>query len=365
MAKTEPNPSDDSQEVAEQQRRQDPNQESKMTNKRTAASKGSVAGQAAPATVSATTSALPAESQAKQPSQAHGRPDNGKTKSKPAGQAQQPAASNKRPQTARARANGAESSGAAATAAANPNQTKRAKLQQQQSAELGDKSKGAASSATSQEQLNVCAACLKPIKERYLLVALDQKWHEDCLKCACCDCRLGEVGSSLFTHSGKILCRRDFQRIFGQHGHCAVCKKSIPPYELVMRANENAYHMDCFACQSCQYRFCVGDEFHLNEQHKIICLPCYRDAAQQALLLGQPAGQERASAPETSAEAVVGATSHSNSNNNSSSNNNRISSSYTQLEIKLNEPQLPACESEEAADQQQAQQQQRISATTT
>lgn len=119
-------------------------------------------------------------------------------------------------------------------------------------------------------------------------MALEKKWHEDCLKCACCDCRLGEVGSSLFTHSDKILCRRDFLRIFGQHGNCAACKRSIPPYELVMRANTNAYHMDCFACQQCHYRFCVGDRFHLTESHKIICLVCFSDQQQAIQTLQVP-----------------------------------------------------------------------------
>lgn len=47
---------------------------------------------------------------------------------------------------------------------------------------------------------------------RYLLRALDQLWHEDCLKCACCDCRLGEVGSTLFTKANLILCKRDYLR---------------------------------------------------------------------------------------------------------------------------------------------------------
>lgn len=61
-------------------------------------------------------------------------------------------------------------------------------------------------------QLAECAACHKPIKERYLLKALDQLWHEDCLKCACCDCRLGEVGSTLFTKANLILCKRDYLR---------------------------------------------------------------------------------------------------------------------------------------------------------
>ena len=47
---------------------------------------------------------------------------------------------------------------------------------------------------------------------RYLLKALDLYWHEDCLKCGCCDCRLGEVGSTLYTKGNLILCKRDYLR---------------------------------------------------------------------------------------------------------------------------------------------------------
>lgn len=61
-----------------------------------------------------------------------------------------------------------------------------------------------------------CAGCRKVIKEKYLLKALDQLWHEDCLKCSCCDCRLGEVGSTLFTKANLLLCRRDYLRFFVQ-----------------------------------------------------------------------------------------------------------------------------------------------------
>ncbi|RWS11530.1 rhombotin-like protein, partial [Dinothrombium tinctorium] len=55
-----------------------------------------------------------------------------------------------------------------------------------------------------------CAACSEIINERFLLKAIDKLWHEDCLKCSCCDCRLGEVGSSLYTKANLILCRRDY-----------------------------------------------------------------------------------------------------------------------------------------------------------
>ncbi|KAJ8974656.1 hypothetical protein NQ317_018875 [Molorchus minor] len=57
-----------------------------------------------------------------------------------------------------------------------------------------------------------CAGCGKRIVERFLLKALDLFWHEDCLKCGCCDCRLGEVGSTLYTKANLILCKRDYLR---------------------------------------------------------------------------------------------------------------------------------------------------------
>ncbi|KAL6437867.1 hypothetical protein ACFW04_004296 [Cataglyphis niger] len=115
-----------------------------------------------------------------------------------------------------------------------------------------------------------CAGCGKTITERYLLKALDLYWHEDCLKCGCCDCRLGEVGSTLYTKANLILCKRDYLRLFGNTGCCAACNKQIPAFEMVMRARTNVYHLDCFACQQCTHRFCVGDRFYLCE-NKILC----------------------------------------------------------------------------------------------
>jgi len=84
-----------------------------------------------------------------------------------------------------------------------------------------------------------CAGCGKIIIERYLLKALDIFWHEDCLKCGCCDCRLGEVGSTLYIKANLILCKRDYLRLFGNTGSCAACNKVIPAFEMVMKAKCN------------------------------------------------------------------------------------------------------------------------------
>lgn len=60
--------------------------------------------------------------------------------------------------------------------------------------------------------IKMCAYCGAKITEKFLLKALDRFWHEDCLKCGCCDCRLGEVGSTLYTKANLLLCKRDYLR---------------------------------------------------------------------------------------------------------------------------------------------------------
>uniref|UniRef100_A0A8C9ACW6 LIM domain only 1 n=1 Tax=Prolemur simus TaxID=1328070 RepID=A0A8C9ACW6_PROSS len=113
-----------------------------------------------------------------------------------------------------------------------------------------------------------CAGCNRKIKDRYLLKALDKYWHEDCLKCACCDCRLGEVGSTLYTKANLILCRRDYLRLFGTTGNCAACSKLIPAFEMVMRARDNVYHLDCFACQLCNQRWVLHTRPNTLTRHR-------------------------------------------------------------------------------------------------
>ena len=44
-------------------------------------------------------------------------------------------------------------------------------------------------------------------------------------------------------------------RLFGTTGNCAACCKAIPAFEMVMRAKNNVYHLECFACQQCHQRY--------------------------------------------------------------------------------------------------------------
>ena len=113
---------------------------------------------------------------------------------------------------------------------------------------------GTSQQSSQNNSSQICAGCGKHIMDRFLLRALDLLWHEDCLKCGCCDCRLGEVGSTLYTKGNLMLCKRDYLRLFGNTGFCAACNKVIPAFEMVMRARQNVYHLECFACQQCNHR---------------------------------------------------------------------------------------------------------------
>ena len=46
-------------------------------------------------------------------------------------------------------------------------------------------------------------------------------------------------------------------RLFGSTGYCSACNKVIPAFEMVMRARNNVYHLECFACQQCNHRYAL------------------------------------------------------------------------------------------------------------
>lgn len=70
-----------------------------------------------------------------------------------------------------------------------------------------------------------------------------------------------------------------FQSIFRRYGtKCAGCEKGIPPTEVVRRAQDNVYHLECFACLMCSRQLNTGDEFYLMEDRKLVCKADYESA---------------------------------------------------------------------------------------
>ncbi|KAB7499161.1 LIM/homeobox protein Lhx3, partial [Armadillidium nasatum] len=62
---------------------------------------------------------------------------------------------------------------------------------------------------------------------------------------------------------------------------CAGCDQGIPPTQVVRRAQENVYHLHCFACIICQRQLNTGDEFYLMEDNKLVCKVDYEQAKQR------------------------------------------------------------------------------------
>ena len=59
---------------------------------------------------------------------------------------------------------------------------------------------------------------------------------------------------------------------------CAGCNQPIPPTQVVRRAQENVYHLQCFACFICTHQLSTGDEFYLMDDRKLVCKADYEAA---------------------------------------------------------------------------------------
>uniref|UniRef100_A0A915DDM9 LIM zinc-binding domain-containing protein n=1 Tax=Ditylenchus dipsaci TaxID=166011 RepID=A0A915DDM9_9BILA len=79
---------------------------------------------------------------------------------------------------------------------------------------------------------NLCAACAKPIEDQFFLTAIGRHWHDDCLRCICCNCRLAELDCLELVVNAPLL-------------------QSIGASEWIMKAGQGVYHLQCFACQQC------------------------------------------------------------------------------------------------------------------
>lgn len=118
-----------------------------------------------------------------------------------------------------------------------------------------------------------CAGCQHPITDRFILKVLDKPWHSKCLRCSECHDQLTD---KCYSRGGRVYCKEDFSREFGTR--CAGCNQPIPPTQVVRRAQENVYHLQCFACFICARQLSTGDEFYLMDDKKLVCKADYEAA---------------------------------------------------------------------------------------
>ncbi|XP_043246850.1 LIM homeobox transcription factor 1-beta.1-like [Amphibalanus amphitrite] len=131
------------------------------------------------------------------------------------------------------------------------------------------------------EQLECCAGCSLKITDRFLLRMMDASWHEECLVCSVCRVRLTQ---SCFTKDNKVFCKYDYERLYLVK--CSGCGERALPHELVMRAQTQVYHMQCFVCVVCCQLLQKGDQFVLRQGQ----LLCRADYEKEMFMLQQTQG---------------------------------------------------------------------------
>ncbi|EEB13732.1 LIM/homeobox protein Lhx3, putative [Pediculus humanus corporis] len=118
--------------------------------------------------------------------------------------------------------------------------------------------------------LLACAGCDKPILDKFLLNVLDRTWHAECVRCH--DCRAA-LADKCFSREGKLFCRNDFFRRYGTK--CGGCLQGISPSDLVRKARDKVFHLNCFTCMVCRKQLSTGEELYVLDDNKFICKEDY------------------------------------------------------------------------------------------
>jgi len=138
-----------------------------------------------------------------------------------------------------------------------------------------------------------CAGCNGFILDRFILKVLERPWHTECLKCSDCGTHLVD---KCFVRGGNTYCKDDFFR-FGTK--CAGCEQGIAPSQVVRRAQQNVYHLECFQCLICGRQLDTGDEFYLMEDRKLVCKPDYESAKTKGIISLNADGENPPKRPRT------------------------------------------------------------------
>lgn len=104
---------------------------------------------------------------------------------------------------------------------------------------------------------------------------LDKSWHQRCVKCSDCNCELNE---RCFSRDSKLYCRSDFFKRFGTP--CSRCNVGFCPEDLVRRAVNKVFHVQCFHCYLCRKQLSTGERLYLVQGEKFLCVQCYQMSTQ-------------------------------------------------------------------------------------
>ncbi|KAF9800658.1 hypothetical protein SFRURICE_015312 [Spodoptera frugiperda] len=104
--------------------------------------------------------------------------------------------------------------------------------------------------------VEICEGCGQKIQDRYLMRVGELSWHEHCLSCCVCGCPLAHT---CYTRNAKLYCKPDYDRLFGVK--CTRCGDRLLPQEMVMRAQQYVFHIQCFVCVMCCQPLQKGEQY--------------------------------------------------------------------------------------------------------
>lgn len=116
--------------------------------------------------------------------------------------------------------------------------------------------------SSADNQTIICAGCGTRIVDRYFLLVAEQHWHVTCLRCADCNLQL-DSQLTCFIRDGLIFCKQDYHRRYSLQ-RCSRCHVGLSAHELVMRARDCIYHVECFLCFSCNKPLTTGDTYGIH-----------------------------------------------------------------------------------------------------
>ncbi|XP_013411691.1 LIM/homeobox protein Awh [Lingula anatina] len=114
---------------------------------------------------------------------------------------------------------------------------------------------------------DMCYECRDEINDQYIFRVCGRSFHAKCLYCSVCQCRLDHQ-QTCYVKENSLFCKQDYLRRFG--ARCGKCNRNIQSNDWVRRAKEQAFHLACFACDSCKRQLSTGEEFALHEG-RLLC----------------------------------------------------------------------------------------------
>ncbi|XP_074597294.1 LIM homeobox transcription factor 1-beta-like isoform X1 [Brevipalpus obovatus] len=147
---------------------------------------------------------------------------------------------------------------------------------------MGKKITDSVKSELNGESVEICSGCRRPIEDRYIMRVMDHSWHERCLTCTECDMMLTQT---CYSRDCKLYCKSDYEKLYG--AKCTGCCEIIPSTEMVMRALDSIFHLNCFTCVGCGKQLKKGDQFVMRSG-RLFCRPDFEKELALLQIPSQP-----------------------------------------------------------------------------